>query len=296
LCHAAPARIPRTHRAAVDVDGDTGDSMRVPYLPALVFAGALAALSPASSARAEEPAPSTPAPSTAAPSPPAPAAAAPNAAPAADAAAPAAATPAPAPAAAADAAPAAAPAAASAPTGTLTLTSTPAGVKVFLDGADTGLRTPLEGFVVAAGPHTVKLVADDGRTQSLDFTVDAGGALTTHLNLPDAPPAAEATPAPAPTPTPTPEEAAPPPPPAPEWTWMTVTGWSGLGLGTIALLAGAVVITTPTDADKNTLGFGLFGGGVGFVLGGAVLLYLDNELAEAAPPPPAEAPKENAAK
>jgi hypothetical protein len=70
---------------------------------------------------------------------------------------------------------------------------------------------------------------------------------------------------------------------------MTVTGWSGLGLGVIGLLAGSVVITTPTDPDQKTLGFGLFGGGVGLVLGGAVLLYLDNELAEATEP--AAAPK-----
>jgi len=256
--------------------------MRVSSFPALVLAGALGALAFAPVARAEDPAPAPTAPASAAPAaapaPVAPAAPAPAAAPAPTSAAPAAAP--------ADAAPAAA--ATPAPTtGTLTLTSTPAGVKVFLDGVDTGLTTPVEALAVAAGAHTVKLVADDGRTQTLDFTMDAGGAITTHLNLPEAAPAptattTDATPAPAPTAVATPEAA--PAPAAPDWTWMTVTGWSGLGLGTIALLAGAVVITTPTDADKNTLGFGLFGGGVGFVLGGAVLLYLDNELAEAAPP------------
>jgi hypothetical protein len=73
---------------------------------------------------------------------------------------------------------------------------------------------------------------------------------------------------------------------------MTVTGWAGIGLGTISLLAGSVVITTPTDPDQKTLGFGLFGGGVGLALGGAVLLYLDNELAEA----PAAAAAADAAK
>ena len=61
---------------------------------------------------------------------------------------------------------------------------------------------------------------------------------------------------------------------------MTVTGWSGLGLGTIGLLSGAVVLTTPTDPQQGPLGFGLFGAGVGLVLGGAVLLYLDSELSQ----------------
>ncbi|MBM4282320.1 MAG: PEGA domain-containing protein [Deltaproteobacteria bacterium] len=176
--------------------------------------------------------------------------------------------------------------AAPAPTGTLSLTSTPAG-KVLLDGVDTGLVTPVTALPVAVGAHTVKVVSDDGRTETADFTMDAGGTLSLNLTLPPAAPAPapEATPAPAPEATPAPAPEAAPAPAEPNWTWMTVTGWTGLGLGTIGLLAGSVVITTPTDPDQQTLGFGLFVGGVGFVLGGAVLLYLDNELAESPPAP-----------
>ena len=73
---------------------------------------------------------------------------------------------------------------------------------------------------------------------------------------------------------------------------MSVAGWSGLGLGPIGLLSGAVVLTTPLDPDQGPLGFGLFGAGVGLVLGGGVLLYLDNELADAAAAPkPADTAK-----
>ena len=167
--------------------------------------------------------------------------------------------------------------------GTLSVTSTPPG-KLFIDDKDTGLVTPVVDLAVAAGPHTVKVVAEDGRSQSAEFTMEAGGSLALSLALPEpaapaktdeakpaeeAKPAAEAKPAEAPKPA--------------DWTWMTVTGWSGLGLGTIGLLSGAVVLTTPTDPQQAPLGFGLFGAGVGMVLGGAVLLYLDNELSAPAP-------------
>lgn len=43
-------------------------------------------------------------------------------------------------------------------------------------------------------------------------------------------------------------------------------------LGAIGLLAGAVVLTTPTDPDGAPLGFGLFGAGVGLLLVGAPLV------------------------
>lgn len=183
--------------------------------------------------------------------------------------------------------------------GMLSLTSTPA-AKVFIDDKDTGLTTPLSDFALAPGKHSVKVVADDGRTTSTEFTLEAGGTLSLNLTLPepeakpadaapvdaaDAAKPADAKPADAAVATP-PTAAAPPPD---DWTWMTVAGWSGLGLGTIGLMSGAVVLTTPTDPDQGPLGFGLFGAGVGMVLGGAVLLYLDNELAESQPA--AEAPK-----
>ena len=152
--------------------------------------------------------------------------------------------------------------------------------KVFIDGKDTGLVTPIVDLAVAVGPHTVKVVTDDGRTQTAEFTIEAGGSLSLHLAVPEsATPAASTD---ATTTDPKPADAAAPaeaPKPA-DWTWMTVTGWSGLGLGTIGVLCGAVVLTTHTDPQQGPLGFGLFGTGVGFALGGAVLLYLDNELSE----------------
>jgi hypothetical protein len=181
----------------------------------------------------------------------------------------------------------------------LSLTSTPTG-KVFLDDKDTGLTTPVTDLAVPAGKHTVKVVSDDGRMTSSEFTLEGGGALSLNLNLPELEVKPEEV---------KPEEVKPVAPiggdpvvatpavaaAAPEdWSWMTVSGWAGLGLGTIGLLAGAVVLTTPTDPDQGPLGFGLFGGGVGMVLGGAVLLYLDNELADA-PTATVEAPKAAAA-
>jgi hypothetical protein len=167
--------------------------------------------------------------------------------------------------------------------GMLSVASTVAGT-VFVDDKDTGLTTPVTNFAVAAGSHVVKVVTADGRTVSSEFTIEAGGSLNLNLTVPEAAPA----PAPAATETPAvaPAAAAAPAamdaaPPAQDWTWMTVAGWGGLGLGTIGLLSGAVVLTTPTDPQQTALGFGLFGTGVGFVLGGAVLLYLDSELASA---------------
>ncbi|HEY1097554.1 MAG TPA: hypothetical protein VGF99_01445, partial [Myxococcota bacterium] len=139
----------------------------------------------------------------------------------------------------------------------------------------------------------VRVVAADGRSVTSEFTIEAAGALNLNLTIPEATPATTS-------PTPdankiedkksdeklgdkkadeAPAVAASTPPPA-DWSWMTVAGWSGLGLGTIGLLSGAVVLTTPTDPQQGPLGFGLFGAGVGLVLGGAVLLYLDSELSQ----------------
>lgn len=180
--------------------------------------------------------------------------------------------------------------------GVLSVSSEPTGAKLFLDGADTGLSTPVVDFPVPPGAHTLKLVGADGREIASEFTIEAGGSLNLNLTLPEAAPVTP------PVEDKKPEEKKPeeppatPEPPAPsiapdEWTWMTVAGWTGLGLGTIGLLSGAVVLTTPTDQDANTLGFGLFGTGVGLVIGGGVLLYLDTELADAqAAPAPAAAP------
>lgn len=237
----------------------------------------LAAVLAATQVLAQAPAAPTPAPAEA-PAEPAPAAA-PAEAPAA---APAAPAPSAAPAAAATSEAPAAPAPAAPTTGTLSVSSTPAG-KLFVDGADTGLVTPVVDLPLPAGAHSVKVVADDGREVLQEFTLEAGGSLTLALNLPEAPaPAAPApeTPAAQPdAPAPAAAEAAPAPP---SWTWMTVAGATGLGLGTMSIISGSVVLTTPTDPDQGPLGFGLFGAGVGLVLGGGVMLYLDNELAESA--------------
>ena len=230
----------------------------------LLCLSALALLTAASAAAEDKPATPTPA----APAPVAPA----PAAPAAETAAP--------------------PATPPATQGMLSVSSDPTGAKLFIDGVDSGLATPVVDFPVAPGAHTVKLVGADGRELSTEFTLEAGGSLTLNLTLPEAAPVA-----------PKPEEVKPevkapvpetPEPPAPSiapdhWTWMTVAGWTGLGLGTIGLLSGAVVLTTPTDMDAGTLGFGLFGTGVGLVIGGGVLLYLDTELADAQAAPAAAA-------
>ncbi len=168
--------------------------------------------------------------------------------------------------------------------------------------------TPVTDLPIPAGTHTVKIVAEDGRETSSEFTIEAGGSLSLNLNLPEAATPADAKPADAKpadaTATPT-DAAAGDAKPADgaavadanvnvgtpdDWTWMTVSGWAGLGLGTIGLLSGAVVLTTPTDPDQGPLGFGLFGAGVGMVLGGAVLLYLDNEITDA-PAPAAPKPE-----
>jgi hypothetical protein len=168
--------------------------------------------------------------------------------------------------------------------GTLSVSSTPPG-KVYLDGADTGLVTPIVDLPVAAGPHTLRIVEEGtGRETSTELNMEPGGALNLNLSLPEAEPVK--TDAPAESTEPAVAAEAPAATEAP-WTWMTVTGWAGLGLGTIGLLAGAVVLTSEADQDREPLGFGLFGTGVGLLLGGGVLLYLDTELADATAAPAA---------
>jgi hypothetical protein len=219
--------------------------------------------------------------------------AAPEAAPAAEEAKPAEAAPAEEEAKPADAAPPAEaapvePAPAPAPThGSLSVSSDPAGASIFIDDKDSGQKTPTVDMKVEPGTHTLR-VSMDGREKTVTFHLEAGGQLNLNLNLP------EATPVKKPEPKPEPMAKAEPTDSDPKveekveapWTWMTVTGWAGLGLGTIGLIAGAVVLTTPYDPDQGPLGFGLFGTGAGLMLGGGVLLYLDNELN--APEPAAE--------
>jgi hypothetical protein len=168
--------------------------------------------------------------------------------------------------------------------GSLTISSSPAG-KVFIDGEDTGLSTPLIDHQVTPGTHTVKIVEEaTGRTKEVTFHLEAGAVLNLNVNLPEAEPVDQgvastqpadgaaadgAEPATVADAAATQED---------DWSWMTVAGWASLGIGTLGLLAGAVILTTPTDPNQGPLGFGLFGAGAGLVLGGGVLLYLDSEL------------------
>lgn len=194
--------------------------------------------------------------------------------------------------------PAGTPVGAAATTATISVSSNPAG-RVYLDGVDTGLDTPVANLEVTPGEHTLKVVElTTGREKEIAFELEAGNALNLNVNLPEikkeeppkADPVKEAAAAEKAKADAEAEEAAAAKKkaeediakvaaaPANDWTWMTVAGWSGLGLGALGLATGAVVLTTPGDPDQAPLGFALFGGGAGLVLGGGVLLYLDSEL------------------
>jgi hypothetical protein len=189
----------------------------------------------------------------------------------------------------AEAAPADAEPATPAPTeGSLSVSSSPSGAKIFIDGKDTGKTTPAVDLAVSPGTHELKIVMGD-KSKAVTFHLEAGGELSLNVNLPKAEPAKGdgATSAPADDKTgdgnavtgTVDPDVAPPDEGEEEWTWMTVAGWSGLGLGTMGIVAGSVVLATQGDPDQGPLGFGLFGAGAGLILGGGVLLYLDEELA-----------------
>ncbi len=187
--------------------------------------------------------------------------------------------------------PAGTPVGTAATTATISVSSNPAG-RVYLDGVDTGLDTPVANLEVTPGAHTLKVVElSTGREKEIEFELEAGNALNLNVNLPalkKEEPKAEPAKAPDAETATDEEEAAKKKAeediakvaaaPKSDWTWMTVAGWSGLGLGALGLATGAVVLTTPGDPDQAPLGFALFGGGAGLVLGGGVLLYLDSEL------------------
>jgi PEGA domain len=178
-------------------------------------------------------------------------------------------------------------------TGTLSVAAEPAG-KLFIDGVDTGMVTPVADLPVPAGKHVIRVVSDAGGTAEQEVMVEAGGAAKVSVVL-VAPPAPEVKPAdvkPADIKPADAVAAAVSAPPADDWTWMTVAGWSAFGIGAAALSTGLIVLTTPPDPNKDTLGYGLFGIGAGLVSGGGVLLYLDAETrdAGAATPAPAAAP------
>ena len=172
----------------------------------------------------------------------------------------------------------AAPAEDAAAMGSLTLSSQPAG-KVFLDDADTGLSTPLIDHPVKAGAHTLRVLEEStGREKTVSFHVEPGAAVNLNINLPEQ--AEEASDSADESEAEASEEVAEDAPAVEEksdWTWMTVAGWSTLGLGTMGLLAGAIILTNDNDPNQGPLGFGLFGVGIGMVMGGGVLLYLDTQ-------------------
>ncbi|MCB9729295.1 MAG: hypothetical protein H6744_16070 [Deltaproteobacteria bacterium] len=65
--------------------------------------------------------------------------------------------------------------------GWLDVVSIPA-AHVFLDGADTGVETPVYGYEIEAGRHAIRLESLDGElTRAYDVRVEPGG--TTHLHV-----------------------------------------------------------------------------------------------------------------
>lgn len=50
--------------------------------------------------------------------------------------------------------------------------------RVFVDGTDTGLTTPLQEFAIAPGRHKIRLVSDSGRSDELEVDIVAGKPLT----------------------------------------------------------------------------------------------------------------------
>ena len=60
-----------------------------------------------------------------------------------------------------------------APFGALSITCEP-GCRLWLDGEDTGFDAPVRGLPVRAGPHELRVVTPDGRSESLSLFVAPG--------------------------------------------------------------------------------------------------------------------------
>jgi len=69
-------------------------------------------------------------------------------------------------------------------TGSVSVSSTPAGARIYLDGADTGYTTPRTISSVTAGSHTVRCSMSGYTDQSQTVTVNAGQTSAVTLNLP----------------------------------------------------------------------------------------------------------------
>jgi hypothetical protein len=67
--------------------------------------------------------------------------------------------------------------------GFVNLTSVPV-AKVFVDGNDTGLETPIYGYELSRGPHALKLVAtEEGWEREHTIRVDGGMTTILHIDL-----------------------------------------------------------------------------------------------------------------
>jgi len=69
------------------------------------------------------------------------------------------------------------------PTGSLAVTSTPDGARIYLDGLETGEVTNATLVNVPAGAHTVRVERDGYREAEAAVTVTAGGTASCHLDL-----------------------------------------------------------------------------------------------------------------
>lgn len=173
---------------------------------------------------------------------------------------------------------------------------------LFLDGQPTGFTTPAIDLTVTPGSHVLEVRSETGELLGrLKVEVEPGGALNVHV------PSAAAAPVPvddgaqvAPPPDEGPAGTEGPGPATPgktkpavsfhrmlieRWRVMAIGGWTLLATGTVALVMGALILSTPNSpflepfgfGAFGTFGFGVFGIGAGFAIGGGVLLYLDSE-------------------
>jgi hypothetical protein len=68
-------------------------------------------------------------------------------------------------------------------TGSLSVSSSPTGARIYLDGTDTGFNTPRTFSSVTAGTHTVRCIMTGYTDQSQSVTVSAGKTSTVKLTL-----------------------------------------------------------------------------------------------------------------
>jgi hypothetical protein len=67
--------------------------------------------------------------------------------------------------------------------GSILVTSTPAGAKIYLDGNDTGKLTPATIDNVKAGTHTLKLTKTEGKYKDWSQTVNVSADQTTTITV-----------------------------------------------------------------------------------------------------------------